>query len=106
MQNVTDSNSLPNSLIYAYPRSILSTRCFAEVMEPEMFQKRENRESPGSCISKCYLRLDFVIWSRESAVLQHHLSSLLAARHLHRRSNKMEKTPSNGLESNFEGQMI
>ena len=38
MQNVTDSNSLPNSLIYAYPRSILSTRCFAEVMEPEMFQ--------------------------------------------------------------------
>jgi hypothetical protein len=38
-------------------------------MEPEMFQERENRESPGSCISKCHLRLDFVIWSRESAVL-------------------------------------
>jgi hypothetical protein len=47
----------------------LSTRCFGEVMEPEMFQERENRESPGSCISKCHLRLDFVIWSRESAVL-------------------------------------
>jgi hypothetical protein len=47
----------------------LSTRCFGEVMESEMFQKRENRESPGSCISKCHLRLDFVIWSRESAVL-------------------------------------
>jgi hypothetical protein len=47
----------------------LSTRYFGEVMESEMFQKRENRESPGSCISKCYLRLDFVIWSRESAVL-------------------------------------
>jgi hypothetical protein len=38
-------------------------------MEPEMFQERENRESPGSCISKCHLRLDFVIWSRESVVL-------------------------------------
>jgi hypothetical protein len=34
-----------------------------------MIQKRENRESPGSCISKCHLRLDFVIWSRESAVM-------------------------------------
>jgi hypothetical protein len=38
-------------------------------MEPEMFQERENRESPASCISKCHLRLDFVIRSRESAVL-------------------------------------
>src|ERR1700747_841846 len=39
--------------------------------------KRENRESPGSCISKCHLRLDFVIWSRERAgYWQHHLSSL------------------------------
>ena len=31
-----------------------------------MIQKRENRELPGSCISKCHLRLDFVIWSREA----------------------------------------
>jgi hypothetical protein len=38
-------------------------------MEPEMFQEHENRESPGSCISKCHLRLDFVMWRRDSAVV-------------------------------------
>ena len=32
-----------------------------------MIQEREIRQ-PGSCTSKCHLGLDFVIWSRESAV--------------------------------------
>ena len=32
-----------------------------------MIQEREIRE-PGSCTSKCHLGLDFVIWSRESAM--------------------------------------
>jgi hypothetical protein len=34
-----------------------------------MIQERENREPPGSSTSKCHLGVDFVIWSRENAVL-------------------------------------